>query len=58
LESNGWRKVEREAQILVPESTFLKFGVELGVVSMIAFIGVYLFALRNALFCCQANPLG
>jgi len=54
----GGGKVEREAQILVPESTFLKFGVELGVVFNDCIHRRLSLCASERAVCCQANPLG
>jgi O-antigen ligase len=43
-------KVNPESQVLVPESTVLKLGVELGIATVIGFLALYVLALRRTLF--------
>jgi O-antigen ligase len=50
-------KVNPESQVAVSESTFLKLGIELGVVAVIGFLGLYLFALRRTLLAARELSL-
>lgn len=49
-------KVSKESLVLIPESSFLKVGVELGIVAMIAFVAIYLLALRRAVVAAGRIP--
>jgi O-antigen ligase len=50
-------KAQRESLVLIPESTFLKFGVELGIVAMLAFIATYVLAIRRVLAAVRRSPV-